>query len=86
MTARSTSRSEGGDRYESYAVEQRKESDADEQVVLPKNPKKEKQKRARKELKRRRSGDTGFKVLFAEDSDDEDDFHTPKSQQSRAKA
>jgi len=84
--SRSTSRSEGGDRFESYAVEQRKESDADEEVVLPKNPKKEKQKRARKDLKRRRSGNKGFKILFAEDSDDEDDFHTPRSQQSRAKA
>ena len=59
-------------------------NDNKDYIPLPKNPKREKQKRARKELKRRRSGSAGVKNLFQDDSDDKDtDFYTAKSQHSR---
>ena len=67
---------------ESYAAFAAAGDDEDDHDALPKNPKREKQKRALKDTKRRRSKALPANLLV--DSEDErDEFFTPKSQASR---
>ena len=61
--------------YAAFAVE----DNGDNYVALPKNPKREKQKRALKDMKRRRSK-VGPKSPFVDSEDEKDEFYTPKSQ------
>ena len=78
---RSRSRSPSEERKpEAYAAEFAAAESEDEEPVLPKNIKKEKQARARKALQRRRRESKG--EAPQQDSDDEE-FYTPKSSKSR---
>ena len=64
--------------YAAFAAE----TDDEDYAELPKNPKREKQKRARAEVKRRLSK-AGPRSPFVDSEDEEAGYHTAKSHSSR---